>query len=58
MLSTLADDISLEERSAIVEQRVRENDAQVTYLETRHTLFDVLKQKYPGTIVPDRTNEG
>jgi hypothetical protein len=50
LLSTLSGDIALVDRVFVIEQRVRENDAQLAYVSARGLLFDVLLKTTPLTI--------
>jgi len=46
MLSSLLGVVSVEQRLAVNDQRVRENDAQFVYIEARNALFEVLRVVY------------
>ena len=50
LLSSLSDEVSLPDRAQVMEQRIRENEAQIAYVEARSALFDVLTKnmRAPG----------
>jgi hypothetical protein len=42
LLSVLSESVALDQRICVMEQRIRENDAQMAYMDSRNALFDVL----------------